>query len=159
MKEANDATSQDEQTRNNDGEFDPEKFEDIGCPECSGEWYYEPKLRYGTRYEATSGWACQECSWTKVDPSSGKPASAPTPTPEDVEAYADRYLGAIPPCPDCGGDEVELGRVAVTDDNGEYVTNADGSVEVEPVIECADCRLTLRENPSPDIVGYLGAGV
>ena len=47
------------------------------CPDCGGRTYYEPNISHGTRHEATSGWACLSCPWTKLDPTSGE--SRPTP--------------------------------------------------------------------------------
>jgi len=49
------------------------------CPECGGDVYYEPWLHGGTEYEFhnghTSGWACDDCSW-----------SEPHSTPDDQQA-------------------------------------------------------------------------
>jgi Zn-finger protein len=150
MTEADDAASRDEQTRNSDGEFDPEKFEDIGCPECGGEWYYEPHLRYGTRYEATSGWACMNCSWSKIDPNSGDTyphgrtrAEAKSEAQQIVEQLNEFDMR----CDECGATDVELGRRVRTDDDGEYLLDDEGDFQVVQVIECSDCFTALVTDP------------
>jgi hypothetical protein len=73
---------------------------------------------------------------------------------EAIRDRANKQLAMLDEC-DCGYVEVELGRQAVLDDDGEYVTDDDSSVVVEPTVECADCRTILDDDPSEEVVEYL----
>jgi rRNA maturation protein Nop10 len=84
------------------------------CPECGSDLYYEPRCEHGTRYEATSGWACPDCHWYTIDPSSGvEPSIAEnridlqqfgTHSTEDDGFDEESMIFQLEEsCPDCGG--------------------------------------------------------
>jgi hypothetical protein len=146
VKKMSNEADADKQTENSDA-TKPEE-----CPECGGTIYREPNICHGTQYEATSGWACMDCTWSKIDPSSGRELPR-----EAARGSANEQLASMGPCPDCESQLLQLGRRAVLDDNGDYIRDDNGEVEVERVVECGDCRTIVDGNPSPKVVGLLGA--
>jgi len=109
------------------------------CPDCGGRTYYEPNISHGTRHEATSGWACLSCPWTKLDPTSGESRLRAARTANRVNTLENATCG------ECCNDEFEA-----TYQKQPSADPASNFVAV-PVIACTECGAVVVREPGPDV--------